>query len=241
MVDRSLNYGRHLIAQFVDGLDVKLAVDLGPGQGDDMRIVRAAHPNARVFGLESYAPYAERLQAMGFEVVSIDLERDSLPFDDGSVDLIVANQIFEHLKEIFWVLHESSRTLRVGGSLVIGVPNLASLHNRVLLAVGKQPTSLANWSAHVRGYTNPDLVATLNKPFPGGFAVRARGGSNFYPFPSPLAKLAARIWPGGAWGLFLRFEKLKPYDGAYLRWPRDYELETNFYLGNGSQTGDTPD
>jgi len=234
MVDRSLNYGRDVIARFVRGLDVTVAVDLGPGHGDDMRIVRAAHPGARAVGLESFGPYAEQLRSMGFDVASIDLERDRLPFDDATVDLIVANQIFEHVKEIFWILHECARVLRVGGSLVIGVPNLAAFHNRLLLAIGRQPSQLKNWSAHVRGFSKADLVETIDKPFPGGFVLRDVAGANFYPFPGPLAKPLARLWPGGAWGLFARFEKVLPYGGSYLRWPVEQTLETNFFLGPDS-------
>jgi SAM-dependent methyltransferase len=184
-----------------------------------------------VVGLEAYAPYVERLREAGVEVVSCDIERDAFPFDADSVDLIVANQVFEHVKEVFWILHECARVLRVGGSLVIGVPNLASFHNRVLLAVGRQPTSLANWSAHVRGYSRRDLIATIDKPFPGGFRLVQSGGANFYPFPGALARPAARAWPGAAWAFFGRFEKSLPYDGSYLRWPVDQQLETSFYLG----------
>jgi SAM-dependent methyltransferase len=237
MVDRSLNYGRHLIADFVRGLDVRVALDLGPGQGDDIRAVRAAHPGARIVGLESYPPYVERLRAAGFEVLSADIERDRLPFDDGMVDLIVANQILEHVKELFWILHECARTLRVGGSIVIGVPNLAAFHNRALLAIGRQPSPMKNWSAHVRGYTKSDLVQTIDKPFPGGFVLRRSGGANFYPLPGAIAKVAARAWPGGAWGLFTRFEKVRPYEGSYLRWAGEQQLETKFYLGPASEPG----
>jgi predicted SAM-dependent methyltransferase len=82
--------------------------------------------------------------------VACDIECDRFPFADETVDLVVANQILEHVNEIFWVLHECARVLRLGGILVIGVPNLASFHNRVLLAAGRQPTSLINASAHVR-------------------------------------------------------------------------------------------
>ncbi|HLX34645.1 MAG TPA: methyltransferase domain-containing protein [Candidatus Limnocylindrales bacterium] len=109
MVDRSMNYGRPLIARFVRGLDVKVAVDLGPGQGDDMRIVSSAHPHARIVGIEAFGPTADGLRAAGFEVASADVERDRLPFEDSAVDLVVANQLFEHIKEIFWVLHECAR------------------------------------------------------------------------------------------------------------------------------------
>jgi SAM-dependent methyltransferase len=231
VVDRTLNYGREIVADFVAQVDTHLALDLGPGLGEDLAAVRRAHPSARVVGLEAHQPYVNRLRAAGVEVVTCDIEREAIPFADTTVDLIVANQVFEHVKEIFWILHECARVLKVGGSLVIGVPNLASFHNRVLLAVGRQPTSLVNVSAHVRGYTRRDLLATIEDPFPGGFRLASSAGANFYPLPGPLARRAARLWPGGAWGFFARFEKIQPYDGSYLRWPVTNQLESNFYLG----------
>jgi SAM-dependent methyltransferase len=231
VVDRTLNYGREIVARFVEKVDTHLALDLGPGLGEDVAAVRRAHPTARVIGLEAYGPYIQALRSSGIEVVHCDIERDTFPCDAETVDLIVANQVFEHVKEIFWVLHECARVLRVGGSIVVGVPNLASLHNRALLAIGRQPTSLANWSAHVRGYTRADLIATIAKPFPGGFRLAEAAGSNFYPLPAPLARPAARLWPGAAWAFFGRFEKLRAYEGSYLRWPIDNQLETSFYLG----------
>lgn len=231
MVDRTLNYGREIVAGFVAGLEVRLALDLGPGLGEDLAAVRASHPTARLIGLEAYPPYATQLRALGFDVVDCDIERDLFPCESETVDLIVANQVFEHVKEVFWILHECARVLRVGGSLVIGVPNLASFHNRALLAIGRQPTSIANWSAHVRGYTRDDLVALLEKPFPGGFRLVEARGANFYPFPRAAARIAARVWPGAAWGLFCRFEKAAAYDREFLEWPIREQLETNFYLG----------
>jgi len=210
---------------------VRDGLDLGPGLGEDLQAIRRAHPAARLIGLEAHPPYAAALRAKGFEVIGLDLERAAIPFPDDSIDLIVANQVLEHVKEVFWILHEVARVLRVGGSVVVGVPNLASLHNRLLLAIGRQPTSIANWSAHVRGYTRRDLVALLDKPFPEGFRLAEARGANFYPLPGFLARPAARIWPGAAWGFFGRFEKARAYDGEYLRWPARESLETNFYLG----------
>jgi hypothetical protein len=80
-----------------------------------------------------------------------------------------------------------------------------------------------------------DLVATIDKPFPGGFRLVEHGGANFYPLPGSLARPAARIWPGGAWAFFGRFEKAAAYDGSYLRWPIDQTLESTFYLGSGDR------
>jgi SAM-dependent methyltransferase len=234
VVDRQLNYGRDVVRRFVDGIRVETAVDLGPGLGYDSATMRSVHPSARIIGIEVHPPYVEHLRSIGVDTVECDIEHDPLPFDVESVDLIVANQVLEHVKEVFWILHECSRVLRVGGSLVIGVPNIAAAHNRLLLLVGRQPTQLRNWSAHVRGFTKGDVLELLDKPFVGGYRLVQSGGANFYPLPAFLARPAARLWPGGAWGFFGRYEKVRPYDDGYLRWPVGQILETNFYLGPGA-------
>lgn len=98
------------------------------------------------------------------------------------------NQIFEHVKEVFWILHEVTRVLKKGGSLIVGVPNLASLHNRFLLLLGAQPTSIQNDSAHLKGFTKSDFKKLLQSGFNGGYKLEGFAGSNFYPFPPLLAK-----------------------------------------------------
>ena len=89
---------------------------------------------------------------------SIDLEKDIFPYDNDFFDVIIVNQILEHTKELFWIFHEATRVLTVGGKLIIGVPNLASLHNRILLLTGQHPTPIKSSSPHVRGFTRPDLL-----------------------------------------------------------------------------------
>jgi hypothetical protein len=143
----------------------------------------------------------------------------------------MANQILEHTKELFWILDQASRVLKVGGHLLIGVPNLASLHNRILLALGRQPSPIKNNSAHVRGFTKGDIIDLLNS-FPQGYRLESFGGSNFYPFPSLIARPLARLLPSMAWGIFFSFKKVKPYHQEFLDYPRRMQLETNFYLGD---------
>jgi len=90
---------------------------------------------------------------------------------------------------------------------VLGVPNLASLHNRLLLVIGKQPTSIQNSSAHVRGYTKSDILKLLR--IYGGYEVIVFKGSNFYPFPLLLAKPLAKCFPNMAWSIFFLLKKTK--------------------------------
>ena len=232
IIDRSLNYGRHHVSRFLgEAHSLNVVLDIGAGSGDDLMLARARNPSCELHAVEVYPDYQQALGQQRVTVHPLNIERDAIPLGDGSVDVVIANQILEHVKELFWVFHEATRVLRVGGSFIIGVPNLASLHNRFLLALGKQPTCLQNQSAHVRGYTKSDLLAFLQACFPQGYSLRGFGGGNFYPFPPLLAKPLAALLPNMAWGIFLALEKSRPYGKEFLLHPRTNRLETNFYVG----------
>lgn len=233
MVDKSLNYGRNLIQKFLEASmpSAGVVVDLGAGHGDDLEIARRISNNAKLHAVECWPPYVQELESNGVTVLPLNIERDKLPFENESVDVVIANQVLEHAKEIFWIFHEVSRVLKNGGTFIIGVPNLASLHNRLLLVFGMQPTVIKSASAHVRGFTKQDLLNFANEPFPRGFEMTGYGGGNFYPFPPALAKPLARLIPSMAWGLFVTLRKTRSYDGEYLTFPIEQKLETNFYLG----------
>ena len=51
----------------------------------------------------------------------VDLE-NCLPFTDDSFDLVLADNVFEHIRNYVQLLKECSRILRPGGRLVIDVP-----------------------------------------------------------------------------------------------------------------------
>ena len=232
MIDRSLNYGRLEIASFLEkSAPFDMVLDLGAGHGDDLEEARRYSRNAKLHAVEGYEPYARELEARRVQVDRLNIERDRLPFANASVDLIIANQILEHTKEIFWILHEVSRVLKVGGHFILGVPNLAALHNRFLLLMGRQPSPIKSNSAHVRGFTKNDILAFLESGFRGGYALEQFKGSNFYPFPPLLARPLAKTFPSMAWGIFLLLRKTCEYEGGFLSYPINAQLETNFYLG----------
>lgn len=207
-------------------------LDLGAGRGEDLQAARRVAPYAVLHAIEFDPQYSAILLQQGVDVHHLDLEKQPLPFADSSLDVIIANQVFEHLKEIFFVCDQLTRCLKVGGRIIIGVPNLASLHNRLLLLAGRQPTPLKNCSAHIRGFTRRDLVDLMECCFPGGYRLENWGGSNFYPFPPIFARPLARYLPALAWGVFVVFQKVRPYQNEFLKYPLEQGLETNFFLGD---------
>jgi len=231
MIDRQLNYGRDIISCLLRKARPYASVlDIGAGGGHDLLAARKIAPRTALYAIECHAPNAERLRAAEICTYDINVERETIPLPAESCDVVISNQTFEHLKEVFWVLHEMSRVLKVGGHLIVGVPNLASLHNRLLLAAGRQPTSLKNNSAHVRGYTRYDFM-NLVGCFPRGYKLQTWRGGNFYPLPPALARPAARLLPSMAWAVFMLFKKTRPYSREYLDYPMTEQLETNFFLG----------
>jgi len=228
-VVRDLNYGREQIERYVVlGTPPRRALDIGVGDSYDLLTVKRVCPEAELLGLDFRQEKLEAAARRGISPFRVNLEEERFPFDDESVDLVIANQVFEHLKNFFWCLHECLRVLSVGGSLIVGVPNLASLHNRLLLLFGRQPTSIRTLSAHVRGFTRQEFAqAALTVGF-GSLTLVDSCGANFYPLPRGAARLVARLLPSCAVSSFYLFRKHAPYSAQYLRQLEGFNLESDF-------------
>lgn len=233
LIDHRESYGPHVIERFVRPLqDVNWAVDVGAGSGRDLSIIKSLHPHARCVAIEGGEEYATALRGKVDQIHVLNIERDQLPFESESIDLINVNQVLEHVKEVFWIFHEMSRCLKVGGHLLVGVPNIASFHNRLLLLFGGQPTQHKLCSAHVRPFSKNDTMAFIRACYPGGFSLAAFGGSQFYPFPPRIARLLADGFPTAAFSIFFLLRKEKEYANEFAVYPSTAKLETNFWTGD---------
>lgn len=100
---------------------------------------------------------------------------------DEFFDVVLANHVIEHTKELFWIFAEISRVLVKGGIAIIGCPNLGSWHNRVALLFGHQPPGMKTLGPHIRGITRRAFKQFIECG--GYFTLEAYKGSNFYPLP----------------------------------------------------------
>ncbi len=97
-----------------------MAVDLGTGLGDLAIEVASRHPQLQVMGLDISEKAVEEannkakqrnLGNVSFRTADVH----SLPFEDGSVDLVVSHGVLHHLKDISKVFIEIYRILKPNG------------------------------------------------------------------------------------------------------------------------------
>jgi SAM-dependent methyltransferase len=186
-------------------------VDLGCDDGVRTLRFAAAARAADVHGVELAGTAAEAARARGITVTEADLN-EALPFDDASFDVVVSNQVLEHLPDTDVFVSEVVRLLRPGGLAAVSTENLASWHNVAALVLGWQPFSLGNVTSRRAGLGNPLAVHRGEKPgaaswqhervfsYRGlrelfeahGLAVRDVLGAGYYPLPAAAGRLEPR-------------------------------------------------
>lgn len=227
--------GRHilppLIVDLCSSIESPTILDVGAGYGKDLLAVKQAIPGCSTAAVEGFPSAIKFLRSSGLNVVSINLERDPLPFADEAFDVVLCNQVLEHVKELFWLVSELARVCKVGGHLVLGVPNLGSLHNRVALVLGHQPPAIHVFGPHIRGFTKRGLIDFIEME--KILHVEHVLGGNFYPFPPSISRQLARWLPGLAVSSFFVVDKLS--NDSFLKVfdsPRAIELsDTPYYRG----------
>ncbi|HEX7738710.1 MAG TPA: class I SAM-dependent methyltransferase [Marmoricola sp.] len=129
------------------------ALDVGCGMGGNTAVLRALGWHA--VGLD-YSPAAlHAAQARGLTLVRGDAHR--LPFADGSFDLVMSTDAWEHLDDHDAVAAEAHRVLRPEGTLFVAVPAGMELWSDHDVALG-----------HHRRYERAELIDLVERH---GFAV----------------------------------------------------------------------
>src|SRR6201986_2988610 len=130
-----------------------LALDIGAAGGGNTRVLRAHGWRPAALG---YAPTPPQV-ARGRGVDVLRGAAPELPLRTGSLDLVTAFDVLEHIEEDYLAAAEITRVLRPGGTALIAVP-----------------ADMALWSAHdeavnhVRRYDRDGLTQVISK---GGLVI----------------------------------------------------------------------
>jgi SAM-dependent methyltransferase len=135
-------------------------LDLGCGHGTNTRVLFGGLPQIRVTGFDlSRRAVQEYVASTGAPAVRGS--GDSLPFADAVFDLIVSDDVIEHLVDTDAYIREIRRVLKPSGHLTLSTPNLAAWFNRLALAGGFQPAFSEVSFERVFGRPGNELVGHL--------------------------------------------------------------------------------
>ncbi|MCX7819751.1 MAG: class I SAM-dependent methyltransferase [Kiritimatiellae bacterium] len=126
-------------------------LEVGVGEGTLLLLLQEFVPQIQWHGLDIprrhalyQADFDALLRERKVELTEADLTRQGIPFPDSGFLAISFSEVAEHLppNALLPTLHEIRRVLVPGGLLVATSPNLTSLLNRFLIAVGRSPFHL---------------------------------------------------------------------------------------------------
>ena len=124
----------NVIAQVAAGPARQMILDTACGNGWLASLYGGGH---EVVAIDIADANLRRIEALGMRAVKHDLEQP-LPFADAMFDTVVCSEILEHLFRPDLLLREVMRVLKPGGRVIVTVPNLHGLRNRIDLLVGKR-------------------------------------------------------------------------------------------------------
>jgi SAM-dependent methyltransferase len=211
-------------------------LDVGCGSGRDLLAIRGALGPGRpveLHGVEAEG-LSETARRHGIETIGLDLESGTLPYPDGYFDVVLANQVLEHLKNWLWAFNEQVRVTRPGGLTVIGVPNMAALHNRLLVLFGRQPSSLKADGPHVRGFTLHELERLTAHV--EGLSLLGVKGTYLYGLPPAVGARLGQLWPSLSATILLMFCKTQERVDVLSLLGQEARFETSYFVGAPAAT-----
>jgi len=154
-------------------------LDLGTGLGYMAILTKKFFPQHNVVAgdIEITNNVRKRLIKAEIEIwphsLKIEANRD-LPIKSESFDVVYFFEILEHIiADPICIFSQINRILKVGGYLFLTTPNIASLYNRILLLLGKQPQLYISGlrkgfqepRGHFREWTTSELLYLLKDIF----------------------------------------------------------------------------
>jgi ubiquinone/menaquinone biosynthesis C-methylase UbiE len=168
------------LSQAVGEASPARVVELGCGEGHATAYLRERFPVADIVGLDlPDENLAEHWKQLGIPMMFADIHR--LPFDDRTLDLVVALEVLEHVADPDRALGELARVCR--GHAVVSVPRepIWRIGN---IARGRYVRDLGNTPGHVNHWTSGGFRRLLERHF-DVLAV-------WKPLPWTMARLAPR-------------------------------------------------
>jgi len=146
----SLPVVARVLRDVLDGRCPGAMLDIGCGYGGVGAALGSELGAAEVHGVDIDPDVIAEAEGKGLKARCADVQA-GLPYDDATFDLVSCFGVLDYLPLFDGVVRELSRVLRPQGLVAISLPNLASWHNRLALALGYQPRDIEICSTRAVG------------------------------------------------------------------------------------------
>lgn len=166
-------------------------LDIGCGRGGVSRALKVRCPQARSVGLDLFVDPSNDYAAVFEQFEQVDLERDALPVDVASFDLVLLLDVLEHLRDPEALLDKVVDNAQEGCYFLVSLPNFHYYSN--LLKIVRSGRFVYDESGildrtHVRFFGLEDAKDILSKKLK---IVRTLA---FNPFENAKSRMVGRIF-----------------------------------------------
>jgi 2-polyprenyl-3-methyl-5-hydroxy-6-metoxy-1,4-benzoquinol methylase len=137
-------------------------LEIGSGRGDFLQLVQNSNRGARLTGLELNQDAASTATGRGLDV-RIQSLSDHVKDRQEYYDAVVSFQVLEHISTPRDYLLDALKALKVGGKLIIGVPDNSE---RAFPSILGLESNILNMPPHHQGLWDIPSLAHLTKFFP---------------------------------------------------------------------------
>jgi trans-aconitate methyltransferase len=131
------NRGNESVLHCISNSD-RLILDVGCGAGDTGRLIKSRYPDTQVVGItcsqKEYEIAKQVLNQCIYANVEVDLFSELEP---ESFDVICFCHVLEHLLDPVAVIKKFLPYLKLGGNVIITLPNIANWRSRIKLVLGQ--------------------------------------------------------------------------------------------------------
>ncbi len=191
-------------------------LEVGMGGGDTLVHIKNQLLAAEVIGIDIVElPGTNQQNPLIDRVHFFDLEKEKLPFSDNYFDVIIAGDVLEHLVNPWDVLQKLNNVLKVGGHMLISLPNIRdmyALYSILLKGSFGYTTQGIFDQTHMRFFCKKDMITLIesvkNLQIENIVPIQSLGNQN--PRRKLFNKLSFRIFEGFITTQYL-FKVIKTY------------------------------
>ncbi len=165
-------------------------LDIGCGRGGVTRELKKRCPGVTSTGLDLYLDPAHDYAALFDDFAQVDLERDVLPVDVASFDLVLLLDVMEHLRDPEALLDRVTSAASDGCYFLVSLPNFHYYSNLLtIVRSGRFPYAESGIldRTHVRFFGFEDAQEMLSK------RLNIVRNLAFNPFENAKSRLVGRI------------------------------------------------